>query len=169
MWMFGCCMLHGCCTIKENDSGVKIICVPMHVILWILYTWTWFDGCTGSINMKSLACILDIPGSFLAEGCGYSDQGSFYCFLYSFIVILGKYIKYVGCTFLVSRHWSWILITSTVCVLRPRFENQPTYHPYWHVLLHPLLLRSSCCYHTLTLPHAIYFHLTATPTNPYEK
>ena len=54
--------------------------------------------------MKSLACILDIPGSFLAEGSGYSDQGSFYCFLYSFIVILGKYIKYVGCTFLVSRH-----------------------------------------------------------------
>lgn len=38
-------------------------------------------GTNGTLlNMKSLACILDIPGSFLAEGSGYSDQGSFLLF-----------------------------------------------------------------------------------------
>ena len=59
---------------------------------------------------------------------GLGSTWNSYCFPYSFIEIPVKYIKYVGCAFLVSRHWSWVLITSTLCSVQGLKINPHTTH-----------------------------------------
>jgi hypothetical protein len=112
------CTLHGCCTIKEDDSGIEIICV-------------WFyESCT---------CEHGLMGAQVASPCLNSDKfkigtmglGSTwnpYCFPDTFKLIPVKYIKYVGCVFLVSRHWSWVLITCTLCLVQGLKISPHTIH-----------------------------------------